>query len=274
MNLDEIRTRWISECKDIEAATEMWDSMAGQYKEFDIPGKESLLIKLIERENMIDPDSSILDIGCGTGKYSAALSEKASTIKGIDLSPKMIAYGRENIEKLKIKNVNLICSDWSQIDILENGFENSFDLVFAHMTPAIADAITFEKMIKCSKNHGIMFKPTRRTDEISDEIMKMVGIDRHILGRDESILYAFSMLWLMGYQPKIEYEEQEWNMKKLLVDACSMYMNRVKTYKKINKEEEEKIKQFLKSKLKDGFIEEKVKTTISILYWSKNHNTK
>ena len=269
MNLDEIRSKWTNKCKDKTAAVNMWDSMAEQFREGEISKKDSLLLKIIERENMIQPNSRILDVGCGTGRYSTALSERALSITGIDLSPKMIAYGKEKIEKAEIKNVDLICGDWSEIDILENGFENSFDLVFAHMTPAVSDAKTFEKMIRCSKNYGIMFKPTRRTDEISDEIMKIAEIDRNTIGRDESILYAFSMLWLMGYKPMLEYEEQEWNRKKSLKEACGMYINRVKTYKNLSQEEEEKLKKFLESKLKDGFIEEKVNTTISVLYWCK-----
>ena len=269
MNLEEIRIRWKNECKDKKAAVDMWDSMAGQFKNYEIPGKESLLIKIIERENMIHPDSRILDVGCGTGRYSAALSKKALSITGIDLSPKMIEFGNENIKKLNIKNVDLICSDWNEFDIIKNGFNNSFDLVFAHMTPAVAEARTFEKMVCCSTNYGILFKPTRRTDEILDEIMKMTDINRNALGRDEGIMYAFSMLWLMGYQPKLEYEEQEWKMKKSFEEACGMYINRVKTYKNLNQDEEDNIKQFLRSKLKDGFIEEKVNTTVTVLYWGK-----
>lgn len=269
MTLDEIRINWTNKCKDRKAAVEMWDSMAGQFKSFESPGNESILLKIIERENMLQSDSRVLDVGCGTGKYSVALSKRVLSITGIDLSPKMIEFGKEYIEKLEIKNVNLICGDWSELDTIENGFENSFDLVFAHMTPAISDAGTFEKMIRCSKNYGIVVKPTRRTDEISDEIMKIVEVDRNTIGRDEGIAYAFSMLWLMGYQPKLEYEEQEWNIKKSFEEACGMYINRVKTYKNLGKDEEEKIKQFLKSKLKDDFIEEKVKTTVSVLYWGK-----
>jgi ubiquinone/menaquinone biosynthesis C-methylase UbiE len=269
MTLDEIRMNWTNKCKDRKAAVKMWDSMAGQFKRFEITGNESILLKIIERENMLQSDSRVLDVGCGTGRYSAALSKIVLGITGIDLSPKMIELGKENIEKLGIKNVSLICGDWSEFCTIENGFENIFDLVFAHMTPAITDAGTFEKMIRCSKNCGIVVKPTRRTDEISDEIMKMMEIYGNTFERDESIAYAFSMLWLMGYQPKLEYEEQEWNTKKSFEEACGMYINRVKTYKNISKDEEEKIEHFLRSKLKDGFIEEKVNTTVSVLYWRK-----
>ncbi len=269
MDLDEIRNKWTNEYNDKKAAVDMWDSMAGQFKDYDIPGNENRLIKLIEKENMIESGSRVLDVGCGTGKYSAALAGKALSVTGIDLSPKMIEFGKENMERLQIKNVDLICSDWSGFDTLENGYENKFDLVFAHMTPAVSDAVTFEKMIRCSSRYGIMCKPTRRTDEISDEIMKMAGVNKSDPGRDESILYAFSMLWLMGYNPKLEYEEQEWNHKKTLEEACGMYINRVKTHKRLSDQEEEKIRQFLSSALKEGFIEEKVKTTVTVLYWQK-----
>lgn len=270
MNIEEIRNKWTNKCKDKKAAVDLWDSMAGQFKQYEIPGDESLLLKIIDREKMIQPAGSVLDVGCGTGRYSAALADKAAEITGIDLSPKMIEFGKENIKTLGIKNVNLICCDWSELDIAESGFENRFDLVFAHMTPAVSDAVTFEKMIRCSKKHGIMFKPTRRTDEISDEVMKLAGVNQKNTGRDESILYAFDMLWLMGYKPKLQYEEQEWNIRKTFEEACGMYVNRVKTYKRISMEEEEKIKQFLQTKLRDSIIEEKVKTTITALIWSKS----
>ncbi|MFA9466819.1 MAG: hypothetical protein ACERKN_21380 [Velocimicrobium sp.] len=65
MTLDEIRMNWTNKCKDRKAAVEMWDSMAGQFKRFEIPGNDSILLKIIERENMLQSDISVLDVGCG-----------------------------------------------------------------------------------------------------------------------------------------------------------------------------------------------------------------
>lgn len=42
------------------------------------------------------PDNSrILEIGCGTGKYTQILAKKASVIRGIDISPNMVAAAKE-----------------------------------------------------------------------------------------------------------------------------------------------------------------------------------
>lgn len=67
-----------------------------------------------------------------------------------------------------IKNVNLVYEDWSIISINPNNYEKQFDLVYTHTTPAISDFETFQKMISSSKKHGILVKPSRRKDEISD----------------------------------------------------------------------------------------------------------
>ncbi|RDU25121.1 class I SAM-dependent methyltransferase [Anaerosacchariphilus polymeriproducens] len=265
--LEELKSKWQSDCKDKKAAVEMWDTISEQYKNYEMPDEGNILLKIIEKENMIDSNSKVLDIGCGVGQYSASLSQKVSEVTGVDLSPKMIEYGKQNLEKMGIKNVNLFCCDWSEYDISKNEFENKFDLVLAVMTPAIGDSSTFEKMIKSSKKHGIMFKHSRRTDEISNDIMKMMNVDTKVLSRDENVLYAFGMLWLMGYQPKIEYNDQQWNIKRNYDEACEIYVNRARTFTTLTQEKEEKIRQFLESKNQNGFIHDTIRTTIAVIYW-------
>ena len=72
---------------------------------------------------------------------------------------------------------------------------------------------------------------------------------------------------LQGYEPKVEYEKQVWNMEKTLEEAFELYINRVKSYKDITLEEEEIIKKYLESISKDGVVSEEVNTTIATLYW-------
>lgn len=265
--LEELKCKWKSECKNKKAAVEMWDTISEQYKNYEMPDERNILLEIIEKENMINSDSKVLDIGCGVAQYSALLSKKVSQVIGVDLSTKMIEYGKQNLEKMGIKNVNLFCCDWSEYDISKNKFENEFDLVLAVMTPAIGDSSTFEKMIRCSKKHGILFKHSRRTDEISNEILKMLNVDTKILSKDENVLYAFGMLWLLGYKPKIEYHDQQWNIKRKFADACEIYLNRARMFTTLTKVNEEKIKQMLEAKNQNGYLHDTIKTTIVVVYW-------
>ena len=268
MFLDYIKGNWKSEVKSTEAAVDMWDAMAAQFQEYEIPGKEDLLLQIIEEEKMIDCNSLVLDLGCGTGRHSIAVSRIAKKVTGIDLSSKMIKFGNENLEKMKIKNVNLVCEDWSAISINANNYEKQFDLVYAHMTPAISDFETFQKMISSSKKHGILVKPSRRKDEISDMVMKIAGLEKDKKIKDESIAFAFGVLFLNGLNPKMKYKDEIWEISRTYEEACDMYLNRAKTYKEISNKTDEEIRDFLRTRINsEGKIEEKVNTTITAIYW-------
>jgi len=56
-------------------------------------------------------------------------------------------------------------------------------------------------------------------------------------------------------------------MKKTIDDANKLYVNRMKSYRELTKEEEKKIQDYLLSISKDGFVEEKVDTTITTVCW-------
>lgn len=55
-------------------------------------------------------------------------------------------------------------------------------------------------------------------------------------------------------------------MEKTLEEAFGLYINRVKSYKDINFEEEQIIRKYLESISKEGIVSEEVNTTIATLY--------
>lgn len=268
MELNNIRNKWKNSDFNKKVSVDLWDSMAESFNKFTVPTVgDSQFLKLVSENDMINSNSQVLDVGCGSGKYSIALSNLCENIIGIDLSPKMIENAKSNKEEYKINNIEFYCEDWADMDLDERGFENNFDLVFAHMTPAVNSAETFEKLSKASKKYCILCKPTRRSDPVSEKVKELVGINNNKESRDMDIAYAFEILWLQGYEPKVEYEKQVWNMEKTLEEAFELYINRVKSYKDITLEEEEIIKKYLESISKDGVVSEEVNTTIATLYW-------
>ena len=103
----------------------------------------------------IDEHTRILDIGCGAGRFSLAFAKEEAQVTGTDVSPEMIRAARELADKEQLKNVEFINSDWSELDVEQAGFSQKFDLVFAHMTPAVSDYDTLEKMCACARNNAI-----------------------------------------------------------------------------------------------------------------------
>lgn len=268
MVIDDIFLKWRLKEADKQASIDLWDSMAHNFGTHAPPSfEDNNFLRLLQREKMFDVDSAVLDVGCGTGSYALALAPQCQKIVGIDLSPKMIGIAARKATEAKVKNVQFHCMDWHELDLEKAGFEKKFDLVIAHMTPAVQSADTFQKLSLASKGWCVLSKPTRRTDPVSDHVKKLVGITEKRESSDMDILYAFELLWLQGLQPRFEYEQQRWNMKKTLQEAYGLYINRVKTYRNITDAKEQKIKSYLTSIMKGGVICEDVDTTVTTLYW-------
>jgi SAM-dependent methyltransferase len=57
-------------------------------------------LDLLERWGVLGAERSILDLGCGIGRFSAALAPLVREVHGIDISPKMIAAARRRCAHL------------------------------------------------------------------------------------------------------------------------------------------------------------------------------
>jgi len=70
----------------------------------------------------------VLDIGCGTGRYSIECVRRgAAHVVGIDFAPSMIEFSREVAQQLNVADkCEFICADF-----LAYPFEESFDIVLA-----------------------------------------------------------------------------------------------------------------------------------------------
>jgi SAM-dependent methyltransferase len=45
----------------------------------------------------VDPSDHVLDMGCGTGRFTVPLAERAATVVGLDISPQMLAVNGEKL---------------------------------------------------------------------------------------------------------------------------------------------------------------------------------
>ncbi|UPA29362.1 class I SAM-dependent methyltransferase [Terrisporobacter glycolicus] len=267
MDINEIRLKWGLKNQDKEANINLWDEKADYFGNYKILTRENdEFIKILKDENLIKNNFKVLDVGCGGGKYTLSLSKECNHIYGVDLSPKMIYYANENKRKFNINNASFICADWHELNIKKSNLYKKFDLVFASMTPAIQSAFTLEKMNEASKKYCALRVNIKRNDTVYDKLRKIVNVSDD--EQNLNFLYAINMLFLQGYMPKINYEYKNWIYKEPLEKAYNTYIKKIKTIRKINDDEESKIKQFLKDTSHNGCVEEEINSTIATLIWS------
>jgi len=68
----------------------------GFYDRFIAPNQKELFRQII---GLIEPDSSIIDVGCGTGFFSFSVADTCKFALGIDLSKRNIDKANQNLEK-------------------------------------------------------------------------------------------------------------------------------------------------------------------------------
>lgn len=264
MELSQIKKIWKHPIHDRQSNIAAWDMMAERYTgEAPLPTWDNdPFLRQLKREVPLIKDMSVLDIGCGTGAYSIAIGENVGKVLGIDLSPRMVALAEASAKKAGISNTTFICADFNDISL-----DEKFDLVFAHMTPAVSDAVTFEKMLSCAAQYCYLVKPVHRRDSVLGQLKNIIGNPPRPDSFDKGILYAFLWLWQIGKLPTLSYYPEIWATEMGLEEAKSWYINRLKTYHSVNEMAESKIIEYLNQNAREGKVYETVHTTIVTMGW-------
>ncbi|MGI6012808.1 MAG: methyltransferase domain-containing protein [Oscillospiraceae bacterium] len=274
MKIEEIATSWTLNIVNTEAAVALWDGKAEQFGAKTLPTEQdSLAMRLIVQENMLQPGETALDVGCGGGRFSFALEALGAEVIGADFSPGMIRQCEAAREK-NGTSAKFCVLDWTAVDLEEIGWSGRFDLVLANMTPAISSAETFMKLSEASRNWCLMVRPTRRKNSVQDKLTQLLGVEADTKSLDETLIYSFALLWLSGLKPKIAYEEQVWESNLSLEEAIRDYTLRLSTRHTLTGQQEASIISYLNGIAENGRIHETVETTIAAVYWQVNDTAK
>ncbi len=132
-----------------------WDMLAKRYPHFYTPSMrqdvQSVLAWTKEQGVAYAPQSTLLDIGSGTGTFSIPLALLHVKVTAIDPSAKMLEILREDAQNEGVLPlIETHQSDWDTFDV-----PTPYDIVLASMTPAIHDTFSIDKMINASQKYGV-----------------------------------------------------------------------------------------------------------------------
>lgn len=187
-----------------------WDERAASWESTGInalKGEERITggVELLEKYALLQSDFCVADIGCGTGKFLAAFSNKVKSAVGFDISKKMLDYAKANLDKQNITNVELVNADFHSLDAKK--YAGRFDLVFASLTPALSTREDILRATKMSRSHCCCINHIFRQDSLSEQIKAELFPNEPMSYREGMSFYTlFNTLFLMGYMPKVEYQ--------------------------------------------------------------------
>lgn len=76
----------------------------GRFYDVFIAPNQDPLFKAIN--SLIAEKSTIVDVGCGTGRFSFLIAEKCKTVLGIDLSIRNIKMAQQNLDKNPVSSIS------------------------------------------------------------------------------------------------------------------------------------------------------------------------
>lgn len=160
----------------------------------------------LREHGLLTGSDTVIDIGCGPGRFVAEFAKTAKHVTGTDLSEKMVQFGTDFAKAQNISNVSFTSCDFKKVDIDALGWRNAFDLVFTYITPAISSISELEKAISMSRGWCFNGNFVRSYDALLDDIVKNVFNRPYYSRFDGKSSYAlFNMLWLKGYFPYVSY---------------------------------------------------------------------
>ncbi len=155
-----------------------YDSMTNKTR--DLEGE-------VLRKTFLNPHyGNILELGCGTGKNTGWLSEKADFVTAIDLSQKMIAKAKE---KIKAENVNFKEADITEQWPVKPGWANlitsslvlehieDLDFIFAEAARALKRN---GKFYICELHPGRQYSGSRANFETKEGIQTPPAFTHHL----------------------------------------------------------------------------------------------
>lgn len=257
-----------------EDAEAFWDSRAEDFATSQNNQKDEMpsqVIKYMQENNLLQEDTTVIDIGGGAGRYAIPMAELVEKVTITDISSQMLKYAQENARKAGLDNLDYVKLDIKTADIKKMAWQGKYDLAFAVMCPAVRNEAGLDKMTALSKNHCCIGQFVERINSVTARIKEALDIpNRHDPHNDREILYAFfNILWLKGFNPRIGYfgaeSEEEFTVEEILAEYS-------KEYNEQAREKDLDLTKIIASFAVNGKINLYKKRTLALMSWQVSTN--
>ena len=129
--------------KSVQDGYAHWASVYGMHEQSLFQMEESTLKPRIGDLR----HKRVLDVGCGTGRYSVHFAESGAQVTAVDLSPEMVAAAESNASEANL-DIEFVVSDILAFDARESGFDLVFSsLAATHIEDLSAFLVKLESLL-------------------------------------------------------------------------------------------------------------------------------
>ena len=76
-----------------------------------------------EIKNLIEPNSSVVDVGCGTGRFSFSIADRTNMVVGVDLSSKNITTANQTLQRYPNNKISFLHTTLANLVLQNHHFD-------------------------------------------------------------------------------------------------------------------------------------------------------
>lgn len=246
---------------------QFWDKKALDFPRYDEENNQfqQKIITILKEKNILTKNSTLLDIGCGTGIYTIPLAKYIKKILALDISSTMLDILKEDSWNNNVNNIiQTKCSNWQDFKS-----DDKFDVVFASLSAAFHNNADFEKILDYSKKHIIIldFVDTKGSS-FEKLLFDKLGIKEHLFKDTEKIKQ-----WLDS--KRMNYKTIPLSNQYVKLLDKNVAISKIKELFRISDFEinmsDEEILKLLKPLTNQGKVKEEFNMKLELIYWEKDH---
>jgi SAM-dependent methyltransferase len=161
------------------------------------------------------PQTTVLDVGAGAGRFSIALAPRAKEVVAVDPSDAMVKLLRRRAREAGVRNIRIVNANWQEAAV------DTVDVAFsAHVLPLVEDAAGFvRKLDRAARRHAFLYIGAFFSDAVFDPFW------RHFHGRPRqpgaTWVDAVGILGELGIDPTLEVVELPYRTRFSTVDEAA-----------------------------------------------------
>ena len=225
------------------------------------------VLHILSEQNLIDKDSVVLDMGCGTGVFALPLAKMVKRVDALDISAPITEALREKLERGKVSNVRIIQADWR--DFARKSPGGRYHLVISSLNSSMYNGQAILEMTRLSKGGCLFSSPCGRAENhmlrYLDALILEPKPKPEIDCRD--IIYPFNILYYLGYKPRLEYLDCAWSIRESPPEAVARLIMRYEEFTAVTAEMKGRIGDFVYEHQTGGVFEEDILCHFGFLTW-------